>query len=209
MKREITSASVFLACIIIVLFLSYTSLYSQSSSMAPTNWLNTYSDYLRITPEQSETIQDLQDKFLKETASTQNKLNSYYLALQTMPGQPTADDAEIIAKQNEIVAIQQELQEKAQKYGLEAKAVLTLEQISLLPPGCTMGFILGRGYGIGRGFGRGISGGYGRGMGGGFGRGIGGGFGRGMSRGYGRGMGRGFGRRGFGRGMNRGFGRGL
>lgn len=197
MKKETVLAKFFLTCIVIILFLSYASLYGQSSGLAPTTWLNSYNDYLRITPEQNEAILSIQDKFLRETASAQNELTSNYLALQTMLNQPTADDAGIIAKQNEIVAIQQKLQEKAQKFGLEAKAVLTPEQISLLPPGCTMGFILGRGYGIG--------------MGGGFGRSIGRGFGRGIGRGYVRGMGRGFGRgigRGYGRGMGRGFGRG-
>jgi len=179
MKKEITSAGIFLGCIVIVSFLSFASLYGQTSGIAPATGLNTYSDYLRITPEQNETIQNIQDKFLKETASTQNELNSQYLALQTMLSQPTADDAGIIAKQNEIVAMQQKLQEKELKYGLEAKAVLTPEQISFLPPGCTMGFILGRGYGMGRGFGRGMGMGYGRGMGRGFGRGMGRGFGRG------------------------------
>ena len=211
MKKETTLASFLLACIVIILFLTYATLYGQSTGIAPTTWLNSYSDYLRITPEQNEAILSIQDKFLRETTSTQNDLTSNYLVLQTMLNQPTVNDAAIIGKHNEIVAEQQKLQEIALKYGLEAKAVLTPEQISLLPPGCTMGFILGGGYGMGRGFGRGIGRGYGIGMGGSFGRGIGRGFGRGIGRGYGRGMGRGFSPgigRGYGRGMGRGFGRG-
>ena len=110
MKKEITSAGNFWACIVIGLFLSYATLYGQSSGIAPTNWLNSYNDYLRTTPEQNEAILSIQDKFLRETASTQNELNSNYLALQTMLSQPTVDDAAIIAKQNAIVAIQQNLQ---------------------------------------------------------------------------------------------------
>lgn|GEM_PF-3264482 len=216
MKKEVVKAGIFLGCIVIILFLSFASLYGQSSGIAPTTWLNSYSDYLRITPEQNEAILSIQDKFLSETTSTQNDLTSNYLVLQTMLNQPTVDDAAIIAKQNEIVAEQQKLQEIALKYGLKAKAVLTPEQISLLPPGCTMGFIFGRGYGmgvgIGRGYGRGMVGGFGRGIGRGYGIGMGGGFGRGIGRGFGRGMGRGFYRgigRGYGRGMGRGFGRGM
>jgi len=178
MKKEVVKAGIFLAGIVIFSFLSFTYVYGQLPAVAPPNWLNSYSDYLRISPEQNEAILSIQDKFLSETTSTQNDLTSNYLVLQTMLSQPTVDDAAIIAKQNEIVAEQQKLQEVALKYGLEAKAVLTPEQISLLPPGCTMGFIFGGGYGVGRGFGRG----------------IGRGFGRGIGRGYGRGMGRGFGR---------------
>ena len=207
MKKEITSAGIFLACIVIVLIFSYASLYGQAPGMTQATWLNSYSDYLRMTPEQNETIQNLQDKFLAETASTQNELNAHYLALQTMFSQPAVNDAGIIAKQNEIISMQRKLQDNALKYGLKAKAVLTPEQVSLIPPGCTMGFIFGGGYGMGRGFvrgGRGMGGGFGRGMISGYGRGMmGRGFGRGMIRGYGRGIGRSY-----GRGMNRGFGRG-
>lgn len=183
MKKETTLTSFLLACIVITLFLSYASLYGQSPGIVPTTWLNTYNDYLRITPEQNEAILSIQDKFLSETTSTQNDLTSNYLVLQTMLNQPIVDDAAIIAKRNEIVAEQQKIQEIALKYSLEAKAVLTPEQVSLLPPGFTMGFIFGRGYGMGVGIGRG----YGRGMVRGFGRGIGRGYGRGMSRGFGRG----------------------
>ena len=204
MKKDVVTAGIFLTCIVIILFLSLASLYGQSSGIALTTWLNSYSDYLRLTPEQKEAILSIQDKFLRETTPTQNDLTSNYLVLQTMLNQPTLDEAAIIAKQNEINTLQLKLQEKTLKYYLEVKEILTPEQISLLPPGCTMGFIFGRGYGwgMGRGFGRGFGRGYGWGMG----RGFGAGFGRGL--GMGRGFGVGFGR-GLGRGMGRGFGRGL
>ena len=194
MNKENVRAGIYLTIIVMFSFFPLARVYGQFPDIVLTNWLNSYCDYLGISPEQTESIRNLQDKFLKETASNQNELNTHYLAFQTMFNQPTADNAAIIAKRNEIVAMQQKLRIAVQKYGLEAKAVLTPEQLSLLPPGCTMEFLFGRGYGMGRGFVRGIGRGYGRGMGGVFGRGMSRGFGRGIGRGYGRGMGRGFGR---------------
>ena len=149
MKKKTVLASIFKMFFVTLLFLSFTYIYGQSPDLTPTHWLNRYSDYLRITPEQSNRILSLQENFLKETASTQDELNSCYMALQTMLCHPKADNTGIIAKQDELIAIQQELQEKALKYGLEARAIFSPEQIALLPPGCTMGFIFGRGYGIG------------------------------------------------------------
>ena len=84
MKKEVVKAGIFLACIVIFSFLSFASLYSQSPGVAPITWLNTYNEYLRLTPEQNEAILSIQDKFLSETTSTQNDLTSNYLVLQTM-----------------------------------------------------------------------------------------------------------------------------
>ena len=78
MKKEVVLTSIFKGCIVIFLFLSFRYVYGQSTDSTPTYWLNTYSEHLRITPEQSVRIQNL----------------------QTMLYQTTADDAGIIAKQN-------------------------------------------------------------------------------------------------------------
>ena len=198
MKKEIIKAGICFVGIIILTFFSFACVYGQSADRTDPTWLNSYSDYLRLTNVQNEAILGIQDKFIRETASTQKELNSGFLALQTILNKPIVDDAAIIAKRNEIIAIQNKLQEKAFKYGLEIKTILTPEQVALLPPGCVMGFIFGRcfgrGVGIGRGF-RGVMGRYyGYGMGGGFGRGMDRGFYRGIGWSYGRGRGRGFGR---------------
>jgi len=80
--------------------------------------------------------------------------------------------------QKEVSGIHQKLQEKALNFRIEARKVLTPEQIALLPAGYGFGFGLGintgLGYGTRSGYGRGMNGGYGRGRGRGTGQGRGG-----------------------------------
>jgi hypothetical protein len=96
--------------------------------------------------------------------------------------QPSPNSATISAKQKEIFALQQKMQEKSLAYQANARSALTPQQISQLPPGCGLGFAAGTGYGASYG------GGYGRGMG------YSAGFGTGYGRGRGMGRGAGFGR---------------
>ena len=93
--------------------------------------------------------------------------------------QPSANAATISAKQQEIFALQQKTQEKSLAYQTNARNIMTPQQLSMLPPGCGLGFAAGSGYGSG--FGSGYGQGYGAGTGGGYGR------GRGMGRGAGSG----------------------
>jgi Spy/CpxP family protein refolding chaperone len=74
----------------------------------------------------------------------------------------------VLAKQREISEVTAKLAEKRVSYQLEARKLLTPEQIAALPPGCAPGFgnlAGGRGMGPGPGYGagRGMGGGYGRG----------------------------------------------
>ena len=195
MKREANLAGLFLAGIVILAFLAFSYVYGQSTDLTSTP-LSNAREYLRLTTEQSKAIQDLQDKFLKETESTQNVLSSNCIELRTMLNQKIPDETAILAKHNEITSIVHKLQEKALQYGLEVEAILTPEQIALIPPGHLPRFFLGRrrGLGFGRGFGLGFGRGYGSVSSRGYGYGMGRGFGRGMGRGLGRGVGRGFGR---------------
>jgi Spy/CpxP family protein refolding chaperone len=138
-----------------------------------------YASNLNLTPEQTGKLTSLQQSFLNETLPIRNELAAKVLELRTLMAQPSANAQKISAKQQEIFALQQKLQEKSLANQADARNILTPPQLSMLPPGCGLGFAAGMGYGAGFG------GGYGRGMG--YSSGFGGGYGRG--RGMGRGMG--------------------
>lgn len=87
-----------LACAVFILFISFTSLFSQSSGWAPARWWNCYNAYLNLTSEQNEKFVSLQQEFSKEANPIQNELDSYSLELQMLLAKPTVDDAAIIAK---------------------------------------------------------------------------------------------------------------
>ena len=137
---------------------------------------------LNLTSDQTGKLTGLQQQFLNETLPVRNEMATKALELRTMMAQPGGDAAKISAKQQEILALQQKMQEKSLAYQTNARNSLTPQQLSALPPGCGLGFAAGTGYGGGYG------GGYGRGMG--YSSGFGGGNGRGRGMGRGGGFGR-------------------
>jgi Spy/CpxP family protein refolding chaperone len=141
-----------------------------------------YAPGLNLTSDQTGKLTGLQQQFLNETLPVRNEMATKALELRTMMAQPGGDAAKISAKQQEILALQQKMQEKSLAYQTNARNSLTPQQLSVLPPGCGLGFAAGTGYGGGYG------GGYGRGMG--YSSGFGGGNGRGRGMGRGGGFGR-------------------
>ncbi|MBI5967038.1 MAG: periplasmic heavy metal sensor [Deltaproteobacteria bacterium] len=130
-----------------------------------------YAPGINLTADQTGKLNSLQQAFLNDTLPIRNELASKAMELRTLMAQPGTDAAKISAKQQEIFALQQKLQEKSLAYQSDARNILTPQQLSALPPGCGLGFAAGTGYGMGYGAG---FGGYGKGRG----------MGRGM--GYGR-----------------------
>lgn len=163
-----------IALISAIFFLLISSaLFTQSVAQGGLcHWNNTTAN-LNLTPEQIQEFGDLQQKYLEETASIRNEFNTKHLEFRALRAKPEATDNEIVKKQKEIFSLQTKLLEKSLAYRDKAKNILTSEQISLLPPGCSFGFALGaecdygfgcrtsfgfsrQGYGCGRhGFGRG------------------------------------------------------
>ena len=201
MNKKFKLTALILTGILILSFLKYSYAYSQSTGSNATLW-NTATEFIGLTPEQNKTIQDLQDEFLKETESIQEKLISDYIELRSMLDDPASDETEILKKHKTVVSMENTLREKAFQYGRKVRAVLTSEQLAFIPPGRLAGFFMGGlpCLGLGRGYGRGL----GRGLGLGTVRGFGRGYGRGIGRGLRPGMGRGFGG-GMGRGIRRGW----
>lgn len=114
---------------------------------------------INLTAEQTTKLNSLQQAFLNESLPIRNELASKALELRTLMAQPGVDAAKISAKQKEIFALQQKLQEKSLTYQSDARNILSPQQLSALPPGCGLGFAAGTGYSAGYG------GGYGRGRG--------------------------------------------
>jgi len=113
---------------------------------------------LNLTPEQIQKMQALREAYWKEIMPMQNELLSKRLELRGLWLQPNPDQDKILAKQKEINALREKLQEKATKHRLEMRRILTPEQQAKL--GAAFGW-----FGPGPGFGRKGGFGPGRGMG--------------------------------------------
>jgi Spy/CpxP family protein refolding chaperone len=157
--------------------------YGRGAGYAPASAYGClYAPNFNLTAEQSGRFTGLQQQFMNETLPVRNELAAKSLELRNLMAQPSANAATISAKQQEIFALQQKIQEKSLAYQTNARNILSPQQVSQLPPGCGLGFAAGTGYGAGYG------GGYGRGMG--YSSGLGGGYGRGRGMGRGAGFGR-------------------
>jgi Spy/CpxP family protein refolding chaperone len=131
---------------------------------------------INLTQDQSTKLNTLHQAFLKDTSNLNVKIEQKQLELNSLLLEPNPDSGKVTKLQKEISDVQLQLSEKRVSYQLEARKILTTEQIAQLPPGCTLGFgnlMGGPGPGYGCGMGPGCGGG--RGMGCGYGRGYGGG----------------------------------
>jgi len=124
-----------------------------------------------LTPEQQTKFQELRQKFNDETAQLRGAILTKRLELRSLWSNPKADPKAILSKEKELTTLQDQLRDKAVHFKVEARSILTPEQIAQF----------GSHWGRGRGFGRGQMGyGYGMGWGGmGYGYGMGPGSGRG------------------------------
>ena len=83
---------------------------------------------LNLTPEQTQKLQTLREGFFKETIPLRNEMMTKRLELRTLWSQPKPDQEKILGKQREVNALRAQLQEKATKYRLEGRSILTPEQ---------------------------------------------------------------------------------
>jgi Spy/CpxP family protein refolding chaperone len=136
---------------------------------------------LGLTSEQKAKLKELRWKFDEETAQLRGTLLTKRLELRSLWRNPKADPKAILDKEKELRDVQNQLRDKAIQHRLEARKILTPEQIEKMGSGWERGF--GRRHRMGEG------GGMGHGMGGGMGLGMEHGMGPGMGR-MGHGMGR-------------------
>ena len=121
---------------------------------------------LNLTQDQIKKFNDLQGKHVEEVSSVrqaifQKQLESDRLFLEASP-----DASRLTALQKEISMLQAQVAEKSLSYQLQARKLLTAEQLTLVPSGCNFGcntrcydypagYAYGGGHGHGRGHGRG------------------------------------------------------
>lgn len=127
---------------------------------APGYFSSVWAANLNLTTEQVQKMQALREAFWKEIVPLQNELVSKRFELRSLWLQAKPDQDKILAKQKEINALMDNIQEKAIKHRLEMRQILTPEQQAKL--GATFGWC-GPGVGFGRkgGFAMGRGMGYG------------------------------------------------
>ena len=110
-----------------------------------------------LTPEQQTKVQELRQKFNDETAQLRGTMLTKRLELQSLWRNPKADSKAILEKEKEFRSLQNQMKDKAVQLKLEARTILTPEQLSQFGPGCGMGHGFGGGHMMGgrHGMGRG------------------------------------------------------
>ena len=146
---------------------------------APGGGLGWRADFagLNLSAEQQKKMDALHQGCWKECAPLGNRIEQKQVELKglLLEAKPDADKARKLLK--EISQLQLQLNEKRLSCQLEARKILAPEQMSLLPPGCTLGFgcmlagggpgpVCGMMPGCGKGMGPGCGKGPGRGPGG-------------------------------------------
>jgi Spy/CpxP family protein refolding chaperone len=116
-----------------------------------------YGQWSSLTPEQQTKFQELRQKFNDETAKLRGAILTKRLELQSLWRNPKADPKAIVEREKELRGLQDQMRDKAFQFKLEARNILTPEQLSQFGPGWGMGYgswgghMIGRGYGMGRG----------------------------------------------------------
>ncbi len=113
---------------------------------------------LNLTPDQIQKLQTLHAKFFRETIPQRNEVMAGQMEMRALWSQTNPDPAMILAKQKQINALREQIQEKAIRYRLEARKVFTPEQLAKIAPyfaGFGMGHHFRHGQGMGPGYGMG------------------------------------------------------
>ncbi len=98
-----------------------------------------------LTPEQKTKFQELRQKFNEETAQLRGNILTKRLELQSLWTNPKADPKAIADKERELRDLQNQVKDKMVQLKLEARKLLTLEQISNFGQGWMRGTGSGRG----------------------------------------------------------------
>ena len=105
-----------------------------------------------LTEEQRTQLQDMRKKFHDETAQLRESVFAKRQELRSLWGDPTTEASAIMNKEKELRDLQDQMQDKALQLKLEARKILTPEQLSEFG-GRGMGPGSGRGHGKGYGMG--------------------------------------------------------
>ena len=115
-----------------------------------------------LTPEEAGKIFDLKEKLHADTAALRKQMMVTHAELAALWAAEKPEESAIQAKQKEINALRDQMQEKMTAFQFEAKKIAPSYHV-----GMGMGMGMGEGYGMGPGMGQGAGMGMGRGPGGG------------------------------------------
>jgi Spy/CpxP family protein refolding chaperone len=117
---------------------------------------------LNLTQDQSKRFNDLQSENLKGIGPVSQTITQKQLEIDSIFLDASPDPSRLAELQKEISKLQAQLDEKRLSYQLNARKILTAEQLTLVPSGCSFGFnamrydsAAGYGYGCNKGSGRG------------------------------------------------------
>ncbi|MGQ9645333.1 MAG: Spy/CpxP family protein refolding chaperone [Thermodesulfobacteriota bacterium] len=157
--------------LVTVLVLGVTYVFAQGPGFGPgpgrgPGWRGEYyrepgdpGRFSSLTPEQKAKFQELRRKFDQETAQLRGAIVTKRTELHSLWTDPNADPKAILDKEKELRELQNQMHDKALQMKLEARKILTPEQIAQFGPGMGPGFgpgPMGRGRGMGMGPGHGM-----------------------------------------------------
>ena len=142
----------------VVILLGITSVYAGGWGFGPGGGRGNCAGCLgasNLTSEQQTKIQELRQKHFSEVTPLREKMFSLRQDLRTLWSDPTADSKVLQEKTKEMSALRDQMQEKMVQFRLDARNLLTPDQIKAIGGGCGQGFGPAGGAGPGRGHGRG------------------------------------------------------
>ncbi len=114
---------------------------------------------LNLTQEQTTKLQELRNSFFKDTAGLRSDIFKKEQDMDVLMLEKSIDTEKAKKLQDEISGLHAQIAQKRLQAQLDARKLLTPEQIAQLPPGCNMGFGPGgKGCGFGPGGGKGAGG---------------------------------------------------
>jgi len=87
---------------------------------------------LNLSKEQSEKMWQIKEKFHNDTQKIRYELFQKRIEMKSLYADPKADEATLLAKQKELNALRQGMQDKMIQMRLEQRKILTPEQIKKL-----------------------------------------------------------------------------
>ena len=108
---------------------------------------------VNLTPEQKAKFQELRRKFNDDTAQLRGTLLTKRLELHSLWADPKSDSKAIMEKEREMTNLKDQLREKAVQMRIEARSILSPEQLSQITQrrGMGHGNMMGRGGMMARG----------------------------------------------------------
>ena len=156
--------------LVVVILLGLTYAYAQSPAFGPVGpghrGMHPQESWgpgkdLSLTPDQKAQLQELHRKFRQENAQLFGALMTKRLELQSLWTDSKADPKVILDKEKELRDLQNQMKDKIVQSTLEARKLLTPEQIANWKPGRGMGRGHMMGHGGMMGCGQGMGPGYG------------------------------------------------